>query len=194
MKKLHNLFFLSGVLLMAASLCLLLFTQLRSSRAEAVCAEAVSKIEALLPERMAGLPGAYANPEMPVLQIDGQDYACLLEVPGFGITLPVASQWDRKDVFSHPCRFFGSAYDNSLIIGGADQSGQLDFLSRLDIGDSIRITDMNGTEFRYAVSQIDRSSSADYEVLASQAYGLTLFVRSSHFREYILVRCTTTAQ
>lgn len=194
MKKLHNLFFLLGFLLMAASLCLLLFTQFRTSRAEKACADTFSKIEALLPAPMAGLAGEYANPEMPVLQIDGQDYACLLEVPGYGIKLPVANQWDRRDVFSHPCRFFGSAYDDTLIIGGADQAGQFDFLSRLDIGECIRITDMTGTEFRYEVARIDRSSSAAYEVLASEAYGLTLFVRSSHFREYILVRCTATAQ
>ena len=194
MKKLSNLFFLLGILLMAVSLSLLLFTQFRASRSEAVCAVTVRKIEDLMPQRTAGLSGGYSNPEMPVLQIDGQDYVCLLEVPGYGITLPVANQWDRGDVFSHPCRFFGSAYDDSLIIGGADQPGQLDFMSRLDLGDSIRITDMTGAEFRYEVSRIDRASSADYDVLASQAYTLTLFVRSSHFHEYILVRCTATAQ
>ena len=58
----------------------------------------------------------------PVLEINGADYAALLEIPSQGVTLPISNQWNSMRLTHSPSRFSGSAYDNSLVIGGIDHS------------------------------------------------------------------------
>ena len=103
--------------------------------------------------------------------------------------LPIYSSWEDGSVAKYPCRFWGSAYDNSLIVGGSDRKGQFDFCSRLDLGDKIRITDMTGTEFSYEVVRIDRRKQADLQTFEEVDCDLTLFVRDSSTLNYIIVRC-----
>lgn len=191
MKKRMNFFEVLGILLIACSLGMLLFTLLHSQYTQKKTSEIIRKIEIVLPETTPGFPGDYADPVMPVLQVDAKDYVGLLKVPAYGLTLPIANEWSKFHVFSCPARFYGSVYDNTMIIGGNDQTGQFDFFDRMNPGDHVRITDMMGTEFSYTVDRIDRAKSAEYEKLASGGYPLTLFVRNAYSAEYILVRCST---
>lgn len=92
-------------------------------------------------------------------------------------------------ISSRPGRFWGSIYDGTCILGGSNQEGQFAFCSRLDVGDDIVITDMQGVEFRCCVERIDRSQSADFEQLYHADYPLTLFVREKYESRYIVVRC-----
>mgnify|MGYP003293960759 CR=1 FL=1 len=190
MKKRLNLFEILGIGLILVSLGLILFLRISAASAEASAADTAAKMEALLPPPKAGIPGMYADPAMPVLQLDGTDYVALLKVPGYGVTLPVADEWSNEPIISCPARYYGSVYDNTMLIGGTDQQGQFDFFTRMEPGDSIEIMDMLGSEFSYTVDRIDRAKSVDYEKLSSGGYPLTLFVRSSHAPEFILVRCT----
>lgn len=192
MKKRMNFFEVLGILLIVCSLGVLLFTQLHSQYTKKKAAEITCKIEAALPETTPGFPGDYSDPVMPVLQVEGKDYVGLLNIPAYGLSVPIVNEWSSFHVFSCPARFYGSVYDNTMIIGGNDQTGQFDFFDRMNPGDHIKITDMLGTEFAYAIDRIDRAKSADYEHLASGGYPLTLFVRSAYSAEYILVRCSTT--
>lgn len=189
MKKTFPILQVLGFLLILGSLGLLLFSRFQSQQGQLHAQEMVRQIRAVLPDSGAGLPGSYSDPRMPVLQVEGQDVACLLEVPAYGLTLPVAASWDSKLTASIPCRFYGSVYDGTMIIGGSDQPGQFDFFTRLDPGDRFRVTDMLGAEFSYTVQRIDRSKTADYEKLSQGDFPLTLFVRSTYSMEYILVRC-----
>lgn len=189
MKRRMNVFEFLGVSLIVCSLGLVLFTRICIHSTQKKAADIAGRIEAVLPEATPGFPGDYADSAMPVLQLEGEDYTGLLKIPGYGLTLPVAAEWDSFHSFSCPARFYGSVYDGTMIIGGNDQQGQFDFFHRMNPGDTVRITDMLGTEFSYTVDRIDRSKSADYDILASGGYPLTLFVRGAYAAEYILVRC-----
>lgn len=191
MKKRTNFFELLGILLIACSLGLFLFARIQIQNTRSKVADITLKIEAVLPAVTPGFPGDYADTTMPVLQVDEKDYIGLLKIPAYGLTLPIANEWNSFHVFSCPARFYGSAYDSTMIIGGNDQSGQFDFFDRMNPGDNVRITDMIGSEFSYTVDRIDRSQSVAYEKLASGGYPLTLFVRKAYSTEYILVRCIT---
>lgn len=189
MRKRFSLIQLLGFLLIALAMSLLLAQQVLISRNLHRQTEILRKIQSLLPERTTGTMADYSDPEMPVFQVDGKDYVCLLEVPSQAVCLPVENQW-RSGILAMPVgRFWGSIYDGTLILGGGNEKGQLEFCGRLDIGDQIILTDMQGTEFSCKVSRIDRSRSADLEKLADQTYPLTLFVREPYDQSYIIVRC-----
>jgi len=179
-----------GIGLILCSAGLLLFQHFRAHSAVKSAKAVVSQIEALLPVRSTGVPGIYADPAMPVLELDGEDFSGLLDVPAFGVTLPVGSIWDTGKLGFYPCRFWGSANDNSLVIGGTDQQGQFDFCDKIDLGAIITVTDMTGAEFTYSVSQVDRAKHADTGWLCSEDHDLTLFARANFSLEYIAVRCS----
>ena len=126
---------------------------------------------------------------MPVYEIGGEEFICLLEIPIFDLTLPVSADWEKKALNAYPCRFWGSAYNDTLMVGGADTEGQFDVLSMLDLGDEILVVDLTGAEYAYCVERIDRSKSAEAEKLYDPDYDLTLFVRDTYGLDYIIVRC-----
>lgn len=127
---------------------------------------------------------------MPILQIDGVDYAALLEIPAFDIRLPIANNWNSQKLSDPPARFSGSVNQEPLVIGGADEAYQFGFCDKIENGTPITITDMTGAQFSYTVSQIDRSNSAQAQWLMKTDWDLTLFCRDKLTLEYIAVRCS----
>ena len=189
MRRISNLCWALGCVLIVASLGLVLFFQIRANRAVENAARITETIQSILPPRTSGSMDEYTTMEMPVLQIGGQDFCGLVEIPAFGVTLPVYDSWETGKLSAYPCRFWGSAYDGSLIIGGADQAGQFDFLDRIDNGAAVIFTDATGAEFDYTVDIVERYDSIPAEVLMEEEPGLTLFVRDAYQLHYILLRC-----
>lgn len=127
---------------------------------------------------------------MPVLGINDVDYVALIEIPSLHLSLPVADAWNSQKLYNSPVRFYGSCYDHSLVIGGADNSHHFSFCDKIDIGTVITVTDMTGTQFFYTVSRVDRSKKAESNWLIRRDYDLTLFCRDALSMEYIAVRCS----
>lgn len=189
MMKRNKFLLIAGVLLILGSIGILLFSRMNAQKARVEASEIVTEICGSLPERAPGVMDSFSSMDMPAHQIGGEDFSALIEVPAFGVTLPVGDGWEPALVRSYPCRFAGSAYDGTLVIGGADQPGQLDFLDRLEIGTVITVTDMTGAVFTYTVDRVGRSRTAEAERLMDPGVDLTLFVRDAYSLEYILVRC-----
>lgn len=186
MKKL-SLPFLAGLVLIVGSLCFLLVFRLQTAAGARACRTAAAQMQEMLSERTAGVPGMYPDAAMPVLEISGTDYCALLEIPAFGIALPVADRWDGKDLHTAPRRFCGSAYDHTLVVGGSDAPQQFAFCGQIDIGALVTLTDMTGVQFSYTVSRVDRADSAQTAWL--QDGDLVLFCREAYGFGYIAVRC-----
>ena len=183
-----------GIVLILCSLALLLAYRFQVYTAKNQRVETVSRITSLLPPPSQGIPGLYSDPEMPAISLDGKDYLGLLEVPAYGVTLPVGSQWDTGKLIAFPCRFWGSAYDSTLVIGGSDEKGLLDFCSTIDLGAYVFVTDMTGARYTYTVSRVDRAKHAQTDWLLSDQWDLTLFAQSSLSMEYIALRCSLSMQ
>ena len=188
-KRKHSPLFGCGAVLIAASLLLAagwwLRTYLGTQNSKAV----VAQMEELLPERTLGVPEGYLNSMMPVLELDGEDYVALLEVPAYGISLPVADRWDSDALADAPARFCGSAYDGTLVIGGLDHGEQFAFCGEIDMGARLTVTDMTGACFTYVVERVDRADHAEAAWLQNAEFDLTLFCRNAYSSEYIAVRC-----
>ena len=171
------------------SLALILFLQVQTRQAERTNKEIVQIMESILIDRREGTIDPGQEAEMPALEIQNDDFVALLEIPSYGLKLPVADTWNRKKVMSHPCRFSGSVYHGTLVIGGFDQAGQFDFFERISNEETILVTDMAGYEYAFVVHSVERSSSAEAEILHDEEADLTIFVRDAQLLEYIILRC-----
>lgn len=180
---------LLGVLLLACSLGILLYTQFSAQKAQKTSADIVARLEEILPPKSVGVVDDYSSMQMPVLELDGAELIGVVEIPEWNVVLPVGSTWDTRTIYSFPQRFSGTVYDSSLIVGGMDQAGQFDCLKKMDVGNTVIVTDMTGAQFSYTVERIERKKSAEAEVLEDAQSNLTLFVRDEYSMEYIIVRC-----
>lgn len=179
-----------GCLLMLTGVALVIFSHIRVQQNAASARETAAQLLGRMPQTTVGIAGIRQNSTMPVLQLEGVDYVAVLEVPQYDVKLPVAGKWQNDALERQSCRYYGSAYNGTLVIGGSDRKGQLDFAGRIDVGAKITVTDMTGAVFSYRVRLVERSDRADAGVLLSED-DLTLFVRNSYGLEYILIRCTT---
>jgi len=179
-----------GICLVVVSFALIVGLQIRTHIGANESRRVVARMSELLPERTVGVPEISSNPNMPVLEINDVDYVALIEIPSLNLSLPVADAWNSQKLYNSPARFYGSCYDHSLVIGGADNSHQFSFCDKIDNGTVIIVTDMTGTQFSYTVSRVDRSKSAESNWLISRDYDLTLFCRDTLSMEYVAVRCS----
>lgn len=188
MKKI-NVFQVAGFLFLVLSAVLVLAFFGKRIYGARQTVQIIQQIEKNIPNRETGMTREDADVQMPVYEIGGEEFIGLLEIPAYDLTLPVSADWEEKQLNAYPCRFWGSTYNDTLIVGGADAEGQLDVLSMLDLGDEIFVLDLTGAEYAYCVERIDRSQSAEAEKLYDPEDDLTLFVRDTYGLDYIIVRC-----
>ena len=175
----------AGILLILVSLGLILGTRIYEAQSRDDAAAVTARMEELLEPRTPGIQG---EGPMPALELDGRDYVCLLEVPGMNVALPVCNDWELRNQVGNPCRYWGSVYESTLILGGSRLS-QLDFCGRLDLGDEIVITDLQGRSFSFEVQSILRRDDASFEKLREGEYPLTIFTRDGFSNRSIVVHC-----
>ena len=190
MKQFHRWIQILGITLILASLGLAAASRLYAHKTQAESAAVAKRMEQILTVRTTGV--SVGSGPMPVMELSGRDYACLLEVPELGVSLPVCNDWQERSTAGNPCRYWGSAYDGSLIIGGGEMA-QLDFCGLLDLGDRIVITDMRGQEYVYFVTSILRADSLTFQRLREGEEPLTIFTRDGLSNRKIVVRCSNTS-
>ena len=178
-----------GFALILLSLALFVGFQVRNHLGAAECEKILEKMEQILPETTPGIPGTQLDTAMPVLQIQGKDYVAMIHIPTYGITLPVADAWDANQLHVTPSRYFGSLYDNTMVIGGSDHDRQLAVCSQIEYGDMLTVTDMTGATFTYTVKRIERAQHAQAQWLTDPEWDLTIFCHDTYSMEYIAVRC-----
>lgn len=186
-KALSILCVLLGALLIGAAAVFFTVRQAGKKQNAAELPSIVEALEAALPERRAGVPEQRTDSTMAAVEIGGLDMIGLLELPGRGIRLPVAAQWEGSDGGFRPARYMGSVYDGTLIIGGSSDS--FAFISLLDAGEEITFTDMTGSVFRYTVRKISHADNARTDTLADPDDALTLFAKKDG--GFLIVRCET---
>ena len=193
----------AGLLLIAAALALAAYNVIdaqRAARSAAQALEALSQTTAVSAadseEASADDAPAYlADPEMPMptVSFDGNDYIGRVDVPSLGLSLPVISEWSYPRLKIAPCRYTGSAYLDNLIIAAHNYSSHFGNLNRLNNGDTVTFTDVDGNQFTYAVSLIEDLPGTDIEEMQSGEWDLTLFTCTLGGRSRVTVRCERTA-
>lgn len=134
------------------------------------------------------LPEATPIPEMPEMEIDGKKYIGYLEMPTIGITLPVMGDWSYAQLRAAPCRYWGSAYDDSLVIMAHNYDRHFGRISTLEIGAPVQFVDAEGNIFRYVVAAHEMLEPYDVEKMLAEEWGMTLFTCTYGGAKRITVR------
>ena len=127
--------------------------------------------------------------EMPVVEEDGEDYVCVLDIPVLDLHLPVISELSYPALKKAPCRYEGSAYTDDLIIGAHNYKTHFGTLKVLEPGDEILLTDMDGNQFHYEVSKVETLDGGDLPGLESGDWDMTLFTCTIGGVSRVTVRC-----
>lgn len=180
---------LLGIILLVGAIGLELFWQFSIQNHAKNADRLVQTIQELLPKVTNGVSEERMNLIMPSMEVDGVNFVGLLEIPAYGIDLPIYEKWDKNRVEQYSCRYIGTMYNGSLVIGGSDNKGQLDCMKIITNGDYVYVTDMTGLRYCYEVVAVEYTKDVSTENLAKDEYDLTLFARSTYGLDYILIRC-----
>lgn len=147
----------------------------------------VEKLQNLTPEPQGTVPQERRDNTMPVLSVDEIDFIGILEMPRYGVTLPVCADWGG--IIQCPCKFSGSIYDSTLQIGATSQRGQFDFCREISVGDAVLFTDVEGNRYTYTVTNLQYEKHADQTALNRKEANLTLFIKNVYDFEYLIISC-----
>ena len=178
-----------GVLLLLAAGGLYAYNRYEDAHAGAeaqtVVADLQQKVETPEPETESGP----LDPELPVVEIDGNEYVGEISIPAIGIDLPVMSEWSYPKLKISPCRQFGSSRTDDLVIAAHNYESHFGKIGTLALGDEVRFTDMDGIENHYTVSAIEVHDPTDVEAVEHSGHDLVLYTCTYGGKTRIVVFC-----
>ena len=147
-----------------------------------------------LEETDAAVPGESAvpvesTPPETVVTIDGNGYLGLLELPSLELSMPILADWDYEKLNIAPCRHFGSAAGNDLVIAGHNYRRHFLYLYKLAIGDDVRFTTMDGTAYDYIVLEKRTLNADEVDTVLYSEYDLILYTCTYSGTERTAVFC-----
>ncbi|MGN0362365.1 MAG: sortase [Bilifractor sp.] len=207
-----RIWLLTGLLLLAAALALVLYNIRESQLAGERSAEVLDLLEQQIPEtpdcdvsdsedseKSIGdgndsEESILKDRQMPTIEINGYRYIGYLECPSIGLRLPVMEDWDYSRLKIAPCRYSGSVYRNDLVIAGHNYARHFSPLRWQEIGTEIDFTDVDGIRYTYRISDIETISPTDIQdmVQDSSDWDLTLFTCTISGQARYTIRCVRT--
>ena len=155
------------------------------AEAQTVVADLQQKVETPEPEAESGP----LDPELPVVEVDGNEYVGEISLPAIGIDLPVMSEWSYPKLKISPCRQFGSSRTDDLVIAAHNYESHFGKIGTLALGDEVRFTDMDGIENHYTVSAIEVHDPTDVEAVEHSGHDLVLYTCTYGGKTRIVVFC-----
>lgn len=155
------------------------------AEAQTVVADLQQKVETPEPAAESGP----LDPELPVVEVDGNEYVGEISIPAIGIDLPVMSEWSYPKLKISPCRQFGSSRTDDLVIAAHNYESHFGKIGTLALGDEVRFTDMDGIENHYTVSAIEVHDPTDVEAVEHSGHDLVLYTCTYGGKTRIVVFC-----
>lgn len=186
-KKTGIVFITAGTVLFLSALSLFLHNRNIDTQAGRVAENLLADVQTMIQNQekassgnteimdTAPAPEETLSPELPVVEIEGYDYVGCISIPKLELELPVMSQWDYERLRIAPCRQFGSSRTDDLVIAAHNYKNHFGSISKLEAGDIVRFTDMDGIENCYKVVLIDVLDSAEVETVRNSNYDLVLY-------------------
>ena len=180
-----------GVLCILAAGALILYNRYEDTKAGEESALALSRVEAATSDTLLkGLSNI-----MPVVEIDGWDYIGRLSIDSIELDLPILVAWDEEGAKIAPCRFSGSAYDDTMVLCGHNMRAHFSPIKNLQPGAEVKFTDVNGNLFTYEVTDILTLQPEQVEeMVTGDDWDLTLFTCNYGGNARITLRCKRTSE
>ena len=181
-----------GVALILTALSLFLWNRREAETAgeasQALLPRVVEQIIEVRGKNPEALPEPTAK-EMTVAEIDGLGYIGFLSIPALELELPVLAAWDYTKLNTAPCRYTGGTWTDDLVICAHNYDRHFGRISKLEIGDEVLFTDMDGVTTRYAVAAQEVLSPTAVGEMTAGEYALTLFTCTYGGASRVTVRC-----
>ena len=159
---------------------------------ENTVAETVGPQDAFVPELELQKPVALLTEEdkkMTEVEIDGNLYIGYLSIPALNMELPIMSDWSYAQLQIAPCRYHGSIRGEDLVLMAHNYRSHFGYINRLELGDQVIFTDMDGKTTVYTVVGQDILDPSAVEVITAGEYDLTLFTCTYGGASRITVYC-----
>ena len=183
-RKKGTILMLIGLLLLAAALCLTLYNIYDAKRAEQASVVVIPKLREII--EFEGETLSYPDDgdsqilmspdrEMPSIEIDGERYIGILEIPSVNLTLPIMGKWSYNRLRTAPCLYKGSVYQNNMVIAGHNYARHFRPIKNLPVGTKLYFTDGENRRFEYEIGWIEVLDGTQVEEMISGDWDLTLF-------------------
>ncbi|MBR6513625.1 MAG: sortase [Clostridia bacterium] len=190
-KKLGIALMAVGVICIAAAVALLLYNYTENKNAgksSAIIMDSlrmeISKNEV---ENTASDP---FDTEMEIAEIDGNGYIGYISIPILDLDLPVMAEWSYDKLKAAPCRYYGSAKTDNLVIAAHDYSNHFGYIGNLKPDDTLMFTDINGKVYSYKVTSVDLVMPSDTDKVKDTGDDLILYTCNYGGTKRICVRCS----
>ena len=186
-----------GLLLLLSSFTLTGYNMWDEKRADTTAAQTVHVLKMQTPDlSVMDLPEELVpnyvldrEREMPVIQIDGNDYVGYLDIPALELSLPVMVSWSYPNLKLAPCRYDGSVYQNNMIVAAHNYQRHFGGLKNLMAGDLVQFTDGEGNRFSYQVIALEQLAPSQTAEMREGDWDLTLFTCTLGGQQRVTVRC-----
>jgi sortase A len=184
--NLSTVLFVIGALFLAAALTFTVIRTVSEVTARKKAPTILSKMESLMPQIKSGGFDNRADTSHAMLEVDGESFIGILELPTYGTKLPVGSKWAVSELKAYPCRYDGSLYEGNLTVGGKVTAGQFDFMDKVTKYDAVFFTDVTGKRYSLEVTDVRVTETMDVEEWQKDC-DLVLF-SSTGREEYTVVK------
>lgn len=177
MSRRPALWFVFGVLCIAACLALTGYNLQMSKQAQQTAQHALQEMVASCAQKKPVRTDPQKTPEMQTEIIDGRAYIGAIEIPALKLSLPVLADWSYDLLKIAPCRYAGSCYENNLVLCAHNYRSHFNALRWIDMGEDVYFTTVNGEVFHYIT--VNRETLQPGEVARMRetdgCWDLTLF-------------------
>lgn len=135
-------------------------------------------------------PTYYEQPQEEVININGDFYSGIVEIPALSLELPVYRDLDYENLKYSPCRYKGSVQDGNIIIAAHNYSSHFGNIDNMISGDKIYFTDAQGIVYEYEVITTEVVDGTDIEAMesGSEEWDMTIFTCTLSGMSRIAVR------
>lgn len=198
--KKGSILILTGLLLITAALFLSAHNMREGTDAGKTAKETAEILEETIisaARERAGSAGEKSRPdyeenpemEMPVININGNDYIGILKIPSLDLELPVMGGWSYPLLRISPCRYTGSVYTRNLVVMAHNYTSHFGRLKNLHIGDEVMFIDADGNVFSYKTAELEVLMPEDVAEMQSGGWDLTLFTCTLGGQSRVTVHC-----
>ena len=140
------------------------------------------------------------DPDMPVIEVEGNYYIGILEIPSLQLTLPVMDRWDYTRLKISPCVYSGSYKTDDLVICAHNYARHFSPVKRIDIGADVYLITVDCRVYHYqvtnretlqpgAVENMIENTNNTIDGTVTNEWDLTLFTCNTGGQTRCAVRC-----
>lgn len=174
-KKAGIIFVSIGAVLFLSALLLFLYNEMEDRRAGQQAELLMSEIHSAMAEESEKVEEETQSEEMHVVMIDGYEYIGFLSIPDLGLNLPVMAEWDDYRLTLAPCRHYGSAQTDDLVIAAHNYRSHFGLLHQAPIGGDVIFTDLDGVENQYTLEMLKTLPPDAVDEVLNSEYDLVMY-------------------